>query len=68
MSERGRKKSTDKLQDAEELEPLSEDFLESVAGGLPYMGAKCPVEGCGFECSTLGELNMHVRTVHPERY
>lgn len=62
MSEKGRKNIT------EELDSLSEDFLESVAGGLPYMDVKCPVAGCGFECNTFGEMNMHMRTAHPDQY
>ncbi len=55
-----------------ELIPLDE--LSHVSGGLTpqdqirYTSAKCPVPGCGFECSGLGDLNVHMRTCHPERF
>lgn len=49
--------------------PLSEDMLGDFTGGLDLtrLKVKCPVEGCGFECNTFGEMNRHMRTVHPER-
>ena len=53
--------------------PLSEQVLKNYYGGigqgfnmLTDLKVKCPVSACNFECSTFGEMNRHMRTVHPE--
>ena len=55
-------------------ELLSMDELEKVSGGMSagehavlFSSVKCPVNGCGFECSSFGELNVHMRTCHTDR-
>ena len=54
----------------EDMELLSFDSLEGITGGLTsdeqirFASVKCPVAGCDFTCSTLGELNIHTRECH----
>lgn len=50
---------------------LDEHILENYSGGigsgynaLPRLRVKCPVEGCGFECNTFGEMNTHMHQLH----
>ena len=31
---------------------------------IMFAKVKCPVQGCGFECSSFGELNVHMRGHH----
>ncbi|MBQ7578112.1 MAG: hypothetical protein IJT21_07605 [Synergistaceae bacterium] len=50
---------------------LTEDNLLNINGGinggLDRMRVQCPVDGCNFECNTFHEMNIHMRTNHPER-
>ncbi len=64
----GRKK---KNQDCGEL--LNEHILKNYSGGvgaglndLTRLKVKCPVASCSFECNTFGEMNIHIRSTHPE--
>lgn len=45
--------------------------MGKIAGGVSVHEAeimfavvKCPVQGCSFECSSFGELNVHMRKQH----
>ena len=67
-------KRTDKAKrDRDCGERLSEHILANYSGGfsaglnnLMRLKVHCPVEGCGFECNTFGEMNIHMRHNHPE--
>ena len=54
----------------EEMDALSLESLEGITGGLTseeqirFVSVKCPVAGCGFTCSSFGELNIHMRECH----
>lgn len=53
-----------------DFESLPLDSLEDITGGLTpeeqirFAGVKCSVPGCGFTCSSFGELNIHMRKCH----
>lgn len=59
------------------LGQISDDELNDIAGGmggefssnidLPRLRVRCPVPGCGFDCGTFADMNIHMRTCHPER-
>ena len=46
---------------------LTEEVMYTISGGhdVSRLRAKCPVPGCDFECSSMTELNIHMRQVHP---
>ena len=52
-------------------EAMTLEEMESISGGFSaheaeiiFAKVKCPVYGCSFECSSFGELNVHMRTCH----
>ena len=53
-----------------DFESLSLDSLEGITGGLTsdeqirFASVKCNVPGCDYTCSSLGELNIHIREFH----
>ncbi len=53
-----------------DFESLPLESLEDITGGLTreeqirFVSVKCPVAGCGFTCSSFGELNIHMRDCH----
>lgn len=56
-----------------DLEFIPLDDLAEISGGLTrdeqirFASVKCPVQGCGFECSSFGELNAHMRNCHKSK-
>ena len=46
---------------------MPEEMLYTINGGtdISRLRAKCSVPGCNFECSTMTELNIHMKQCHP---
>ena len=58
-----------------DIEAIPLDDLAEISGGLTrseeqirFRSVKCPVAGCDFTCSTFGDMNVHMRNCHPERF
>ena len=55
-----------------DIQEMTPEEMGEVSGGaentLITAMVKCPVNGCGFECNTFGELNKHIREQHLRRH